>query len=266
MARGIIVFGASGSGTTMLGKELARLVGFRHFDLDDYYWKWDTEVPYTVERLREERIEKLMGDMDCCAHFVLSGSLGMWSDPFIPLFDLAVFVTAPRAVRAERLHSRELARYGERILVGGDMYDEHKGFLDWADQYDTLEPPERCLKLHEQWMDTLACPVLRIDGTIAVEENVARIIKRYSPILPSGLAAILDGYSCTKNRIGCTSAMVYRCEGAGEALYLKIAVADHEIQREHDLLLWLNGRLPVPEVKFWHKQDGFGLGSNELEP
>ena len=36
---GIIVFGASGSGCTTLGRELARLLNFEHFDTDDYFFE-----------------------------------------------------------------------------------------------------------------------------------------------------------------------------------------------------------------------------------
>jgi len=37
MAHGIMVFGASGSGTTTLGRELAQILGFAHLDIDDYF-------------------------------------------------------------------------------------------------------------------------------------------------------------------------------------------------------------------------------------
>ena len=58
MGRGLIVFGASGAGTTTLSVELSRLLGFTHFDLDDYFWNWDTEIPFTFPCPRKERIEK----------------------------------------------------------------------------------------------------------------------------------------------------------------------------------------------------------------
>jgi adenylate kinase family enzyme len=49
MPRGVIVFGAPGSGKTTLGKELARQLNFQHLDLDDHYWNWDIEVvPFTI--------------------------------------------------------------------------------------------------------------------------------------------------------------------------------------------------------------------------
>jgi len=46
MAHGIMVFGASGSGTTTLGREFAKILGFTHLDIDDYFWE-KTDVPYT---------------------------------------------------------------------------------------------------------------------------------------------------------------------------------------------------------------------------
>ena len=186
MTRGIIIFGASGSGTTTLGKELALYHGFTHFDLDDYFWRWDTEIPFTIACPREERIKRLVDDI-ANHKFVMSGSICGWDEPFIPLFELAVFVTAPPEIRVKRLAERELARFGERVREGGDMYDEHQHFLSWASKYDTMEPPERCLKLHEQWAETLLCPVLRVDGTTPVSENIAKIIDFYNSILRSGL-------------------------------------------------------------------------------
>lgn len=56
LSKGIIIFGAPGSGQTTLGKEVARQLNFHHFDLDDYHWRWDTEIPYIIFRSEEERI------------------------------------------------------------------------------------------------------------------------------------------------------------------------------------------------------------------
>lgn len=53
MSRGIIVFGASGAGTTTIAKAIEKSLGFKCFDIDDYFWQWDTDVPYTVPRSRE---------------------------------------------------------------------------------------------------------------------------------------------------------------------------------------------------------------------
>ena len=151
MPRGIIVFGAPGSGKTTLGKELARQLNFKHFDLDDYYWSWDKDViPFTIFRPREEIIKHLMKDISKYPDFVMSGSMGSIRGLFNPLFQLAAFVTVPAAIRMERLRAREFAMFGERILAGGDMYEQNIKFLCEAAAYDTGEPPQVCLKQHEQ--------------------------------------------------------------------------------------------------------------------
>ncbi len=177
MARGIIVFGSPGSGTTTLGRAVAAQLGFAHFDLDDYLWRWDTEVPFTRTRPREERIALLMGDLSKHPHFLISGSMDSYNQPFVPLFDLAVLNTAPAAVRAERAHRRELALFGQRILPGGDMFEEHQRFLDNLARYDSDGSP--CLRVHEAWAATLPCLVLRTDGTAPVAGNAALVVKEY---------------------------------------------------------------------------------------
>ena len=48
--RGIIVFGANGSGKTTLGRELARILTFKHMDREEYYFE-KSEIPYIVVSL-----------------------------------------------------------------------------------------------------------------------------------------------------------------------------------------------------------------------
>ena len=70
------------------------------------------------------------------------------------------------------------------------------------------------------------------------------------------LTEILDGYSCEKDAIGESSAKVYRYHKDDSAFYLKIAPANDIFRREHEILTWLDGKLPVPKIKYWHEQDG----------
>jgi len=256
MSRGIIIFGASGSGTTTIGRELARISGFRHFDLDDYYWRWDTEVPYTLPREKTERVALLMRDIAQCPFFVMSGSLCGWGDAFVPLFDMAVFVQTPTEIRIDRLHARELKVFGDRILEGGDMYAGHNAFLDWAGSYDEGAPPERCLKLHERWAAELPCPVLRVDGTKEVAANAELIMRQYEPKRPSGLCDLLTGFTCTKDRVGCSAAGVYHYLREDVSCYLKIDMANAELTREYQVMHWLDGKLPVPRVLYFGETDG----------
>ena len=236
-----------------IGKELAKIMGFKHFDLDDYFWTWDTEIPYTVPRPRLERIELLHKDISECTYFVMSGNMCGWDDSFVPLLDLAVFVQTPTAIRIKRLHDRELKEFGDRIL-SGDMYESHIDFLEWAKTYDTANPPERCLKLHEEWADRLPCEVLRINGTDDVPDNAMFIMDKFVPKLPDDLNNLLSGCECVKNRVGCSSAGVYHYRNRETSYFLKID-RSRELIREHDIMKWLDGKLPVPKVKYYGEKD-----------
>jgi adenylate kinase family enzyme len=58
----IHIFGASGSGTTTLGKALANRLTIAFFDSDDYYWQ-KTDPPYRESYPKEERAQKLLKDI-----------------------------------------------------------------------------------------------------------------------------------------------------------------------------------------------------------
>ena len=180
MSKGIIIFGAMGTGKTTLGRKLAQLLKFHHFDLDDYLFRWDTEIPFTVINSKENRTERLLSDIAKYPHFVMSGQMWSIRKSFEPLFDLGVFITAPTEIRMERVCSRETSRWGNRILPDGDMYKIHQESLFITKQYDTGEPPEPCLKRDEQWTTELPCPVLRIDGTKSIAENALWLAEQVS--------------------------------------------------------------------------------------
>jgi adenylate kinase family enzyme len=167
-ARRINVFGASGSGTSTLGVSLAEAMGVTHLDADAYYW-YATDPPFTRKRSPAERVAMIERDVRGVPGWVLSGSICSWGDPLLHRFTLAVFLTLDPAVRMERLAARERARYGERILPGGDMHAQHLAFMAWARSYDHAEAPTRSLDLHERWLAELACPVIRLDADRSVE-------------------------------------------------------------------------------------------------
>lgn len=175
---GIIVFGASGSGTTTLGRELAQILRFKHVDADDFFWA-ESAIPFTVKRPREERFALLLAAIDGERGFVLSGSICGWDEPILPLLDLAVFVSTPTEIRIDRLRKRELAQFGERILPGGDMEQSHNEFLEWAASYDAGGTDQRSRALHEQWAQSLRCPVIRVDGTEDVRKTAATLAAQF---------------------------------------------------------------------------------------
>jgi adenylate kinase family enzyme len=167
----IHITGASGSGTTSLGRALAEEMGVLHLDTDDVFWL-RTDPPFTTPRDREERIDLLLKRALAEQSWVLSGSAQGWSARIEPLFDLVVFLRTDRELRLQRLRERDMARYGARIRAGGDMVDKHNEFMDWAARYDTAGLEQRSLVAHEQWLATQTCPVLRLDSSRPVADLV----------------------------------------------------------------------------------------------
>ncbi len=171
----IHIFGASGSGTTTLGHALAEALSLRHMDSDDYYWL-PTDPPFTHKRPIPERLACMQRDIDASTGVVISGSLTDWGDPLMAQFTLAVRVVTDTALRLDRLHARELTRFGDRILAGGDMYAEHQAFLAWAAQYDDGDESIRSRRKHDLWQQDLACPIVTVDGSAPMEEKLTQVL------------------------------------------------------------------------------------------
>ena len=178
-AKRIHLVGASGSGTTTLGRALAQRLACPHFDTDRYFW-FPTDPPFEKIRPDEERHALLGPDLDRDA-WVLSGSLCGWGDVYIPRFDLVVFLSVPSEVRLARLHTRERERYGDTIEPGGPRREKYEAFIAWAASYEDGSPVERSRRMHEAWLATLPCPVLRIDGTHDVETRLKTVLSRRRP-------------------------------------------------------------------------------------
>ena len=171
----IHIFGASGSGTSTLGKALSEALDFKWMDTDDYFWV-PTNPKFTTKRPKEERLVLIQADIDASQGAVLSGALTEWGDPLVPLFTLAIRVNTATPVRIERIRAREAMRFGERVMPGGDMYEQHQAFLKWAASYDEGGLNMRSRAAHDKWEKTLTCPLLTLDGALPVEENLRRVL------------------------------------------------------------------------------------------
>ena len=174
----IHIFGASGSGTSTLGRHLSEKLHVRYFDSDDYYWK-KTNPPFTDKNPIPERHRLMLSDMKDLDRWILSGAMDSWSDPFLPYFTLVVFLYVPSDVRIARLKKREFERHGARVMPGGDMHQAHVDFMEWANQYDQGFLAGRNLKRHEEWMTKLTCPLLRLDGLLSIQELAKQVLSHH---------------------------------------------------------------------------------------
>lgn len=180
MSQRIYISGASGAGVSTLGAALAERLHIPHVDVDDYYW-YPTDPPFEKSRPPEERLvllRRALADLP----WALSGSLDGWGAEVIQGADLVVFVDTPTPLRMERLRSRESRRYGQRILLGGDMYENHQKFLTWALSYEAGSQAGRSRPRHEEWLKHLTKPTLRLNGEIGIAEMVMTVVAAISDL------------------------------------------------------------------------------------
>ncbi|HWS29780.1 MAG TPA: AAA family ATPase [Clostridia bacterium] len=170
MPGGIIVFGANGSGKSTLGRALARTLNFKYMDIEDYHFI-KSEVPYTVERTREDCLNLMLADIEKYGSFVISAVVGDFGEEISSMYNLAVFISAPLKTRIERIKQRAYEQHGERVREGGDVYEQHLKFVDFASS--------RSLSKIEEWAKTLMCPVIHVDGTKSISENAEMVIEEY---------------------------------------------------------------------------------------
>ncbi|MBE5951735.1 MAG: shikimate kinase [Lachnospiraceae bacterium] len=178
MATGIMIMGSSGAGKTTLGKLVAEELGYTFVDIDDYIWRKDTEIPFSEMYSKEEKISRLQEAISDCEHFVMAGSMNSFHEYFDPYFELVVHLHADAELRVKRVHEREHGWFGERVLEGGDMYEEHEKMLRGIAEYD--HGAGGCtLQQHEAWMNSLQCKIIRLNGADTLEKNLNIILDTY---------------------------------------------------------------------------------------
>jgi len=159
------VAGASGSGTTTLGRVLADYWSVPHADADDYFWM-PTVPPYTEKRAESARLALMYDAFIPRDAWVLSGSLLGWGHSIVAHCDAVVFLTLEPEERRRRLEAREVNRRDGREFDEAAWCD----FLDWARSYDDPLFGGRSRVAHEEWMAQCGRPILRLNSGIPPRE------------------------------------------------------------------------------------------------
>ena len=110
----IHIYGASGSGTSTLGRKISEELGYKFMDTDDYFWL-PTNPRYTTKRSKEERLALMKKDISDNDNVVISGSLVDWGDELIPLFTLAIRLVTDTEIRTTRLKEREKQKNFKKV-------------------------------------------------------------------------------------------------------------------------------------------------------
>jgi hypothetical protein len=170
----IHITGASGSGTSTLGRAVADAIGAPFVDADDFYWM-PTQPPFAIKRPPAERLALLRAEVCTRPHVVLAGSILRWGAELEDAFDLIVFLYLEADIRVERLRAREIERLGHA----------DPAFLAWAAQYDEGPPEGRSLARHRAWLAARRCPVLELHGDQSVADRLAAVVAATAkPVAP----------------------------------------------------------------------------------
>ena len=165
MGIGIMVCGLNGCGKSTLGKALAEELGF-HFIDNEYLFFSRTAIdaPYTNPRSREEA-QNLFAQ-EVCKHknFVFASVTGDYADDINNLYQYAILIDVPKKVRMQRVRNRSFKKFGNRMLQGGDLYESEEAFFEYIEK----RPEDHVQK----WVESLNCPIIRVDGTKSIEENI----------------------------------------------------------------------------------------------
>ena len=164
---GILVMGLNGCGKSTLGRALAERIGYRFMDAEDFYFPAGQDNPYAVSRSREEALSLLREAVQVHPRFVYASVFGPRDEAVEARCALAVVLSAPKEVRLRRIEGREAARFGDRVRPGGDMYEQQAAFRAFV-----ADRREEDVEAH---IARLTCPVLRLDATRPIFENVERI-------------------------------------------------------------------------------------------
>lgn len=167
---GIIICGLNGTGKSTLGKALAEKLHFYFIDIENLYFpKTDPNYIYASPRTRKEVEKLLLDEMKTHKNFILASVKGDYGEYIYPLIQYAILLDVPKNIRLQRVKKRSFQKFGNRMLSGGDLYEQEEKFFHFVESRDE--------NTVEEWVKSLKCPVIRIDGTQPIDENTKFIIE-----------------------------------------------------------------------------------------
>lgn len=171
MGIGIVVCGLNGCGKSTLGKALAEQMGIHYIDNEDLFFsRASTDEPYANPRSRAEVEELLISEVKRYKDFVFAAVKGDYGKEIHQFYEYAVLIEVPKEIRMQRVRNRSFQKFGNRMLEGGDLHQAEEQFFEMVESRTDAHV--------EKWVQSLQCPVIRVDGTLPIVENVHFIIKQ----------------------------------------------------------------------------------------
>lgn len=171
MGTGILICGLNGTGKSTLGKALAETLHFYFIDHEDLYFpETGLNNRYVSPRTREEAEKQLFNEIKAHEDFIFASVKGDYGEAVYPFFQYAVYLQVPKEIRLQRVKNRSYQKFGNRMASGGDLYEQEDRFFQFV--------ASRAENTVEEWLPCLNRPIIRIDGTKPIEENVHLILEQ----------------------------------------------------------------------------------------
>ena len=168
---GIIICGLNGTGKSTLGKALAEKLHFHFIDIENLYFpKTNPNKIYASPRTRKEVEKLLLYEIKTHKDFILASVKGDYGEDIYSLIQYAILLDVPKNIRLKRVKKRSFQKFGNRMLLGGDLYEQEENFFHFVESRDE--------NIVEEWVKSLKCPVIRMDGTKSIDENTNFIMER----------------------------------------------------------------------------------------
>ena len=172
---GLLICGLNGAGKSTLGRMLADRMGYEFIDNEDLFFpKADPSYVFSTPRSEEEVIRLLEEKISSNNRFIFAAVRGNYGDKLVASLNCVVLIDVPKQIRSQRVRDRSYQKFGDRILPGGDLYDKESKWFSLTDSR-----PETFVT---DWLETVDCPMIRIDGTLPVEENVDCLMSVFNHI------------------------------------------------------------------------------------
>jgi len=152
-----------------LGKMLADRMGYEFIDNEDLFFpKADPSYLFSGPRNEEEAVRLLEEKISKNNRFIFAAVRGYCSSRLIASLDDVVLIEVPKQIRSRRVRDRSYQKFGDRILPGGDLHEKESKWFSLTDSRPDAYVTD--------WLETVDCPVIRIDGTLPVKDNVDYLV------------------------------------------------------------------------------------------
>ncbi len=168
MAKGIIVCGLNGAGKSTLARALAEELNYRFIDIEDIYFpKNNPDYLYADPRPFDDVQSILLDVLSENTNFVLASVRGNFKKEIVSHFVCAVYIEVPKEIRLKRVYERSFSKFGNRMYKGGDLFEREQSFFKLVESRDE--------NTVNDWLSTVQIPIIKVDGTLPIVDNVKLI-------------------------------------------------------------------------------------------